>query len=102
MWATVLMLFAGAAFAVPGLEYIFEGGIYIALLPLLLAVISLVVAFGIYNIKRWAWITAGIVGLIGSVIFIVDCFNMNIESYVGVIVSISLIVGLVVVRKYYV
>ena len=100
-YITLLMIVIGVLFAIPGILYILEGGPMIALLPLLLACVSMATALGLYLLKKFAWIAAIIIGIVGTIIFIADVGNQNIESYLGAILSITLLFGLVLVRKYY-
>lgn len=100
-YVTILMIVVGVMFAIPGILYVLEGGPMIALLPLFLAVASIVTAFGLYLLKKFAWIAAVIISVVGTIIFIADWGNINIESYVGAILCIILLVELVLARKYY-
>ena len=88
-------------FAVPAVEYLFEGGFGITILPFLFALLAIIIAIGLFLLKKAAWFAAIIIGIIGTVIFIADCFYLNIESFLGAILSIILLIGLVWVRKYY-
>lgn len=100
-YITILMIVIGVLFAIPGILYVLEDGPMIALLPLFLAVASIVTAFGLYHLEKFAWIAAIIIGIVGTIIFIADWGNINIESYVGAILCIILLIELVFVRKYY-
>jgi len=100
-YITILMIVIGVFFMIPGILYVLEGGPMIALLPLFLAAASIVTAFGLYLLKKFAWIAAIIIGIVGTIIFIADWGNINIESYIGAILCIILLIDLVLVRKYY-
>lgn len=100
-YITIIMLAVAVLFIVPAVLYILEGGPGIAILPFILAVISIFIAIGLYLLKKFAWIAAIIIGIIGAIIFIVDCFNQNIESFLGAAFSIILLIGLFWIRKYY-
>jgi hypothetical protein len=95
------MMVVGVMFAIPGILYLLEGGPMIALFPLFLAVASIGTAFGLYLLKKFAWIAAIIISVVGTIIFIADWGNINIESYVGAILCVILLIELVLVRKYY-
>ena len=101
-YVTLLMIVVGIFFLIPAFLYIAEGGPMIALLPFVLAVISFLAAIGLYMTKKIAWIVAIILGLAGGLIFMADYVNVNIESIIGSIVCIILLVILVLERKYYV
>jgi hypothetical protein len=98
---TLLMIVIGVFFAIPGILYILEDGLGIALLPLFLAVMSIGVSFGLYLLKKIAWFMAIIIGIVGLIIYIADFANVNIESYIGAILCIILLIDLVLVRKFY-
>ncbi len=98
---TLLMIVIGVLFAIPGILYILEDGIGIALLPLFLAVMSIGVAIGLYLLKKIAWFMALIIGIVGLIIYIADFANVNIESYIGAILCIILLIDIVLVRKFY-
>lgn len=100
-YITLLMAVVAAFFIIPGILYILEGGPGIALLPFALAMVSIVIAWGLYEIKKIAWIAALIMGLVGTLIFMADWVNVNIESILGSICCIILLVGLLLERKYY-
>jgi hypothetical protein len=98
---TLLMIVVAIFFIIPAILYILEGGPMIALLPLILAAVSMIIAWGLYVIKKFAWIAALIIGLVGTLIFMADWVNVNVESILGSIACIILLVGLVLERKYY-
>jgi hypothetical protein len=98
---TLLMIVIGILFVIPGILYILEDGIGIALLPLSLAVMSIGVAIGLYQLKKIAWFLAIIIGIVGLIIYMADFANVNIESYIGAILCIMLLIDLVLVRKFY-
>jgi len=100
-YITVLMLVVAILFLIPALLYMFEGGFGIAILPTILMIAAIIITIGLYFQKKYAWFAALFVGLIGCIIFIADCFNKNIESYLGAIFCIILLIGLVFVRKHY-
>ena len=100
-YITLLMIVVGVFFIIPGILYILEGGPMIALLPLTLAVVSIVTAAGLYMIKKLAWLAAIIIGLVGTLIFMADWVNVNAESIIGSLLTITLLIGLVLKRKYY-
>ena len=100
-YITLLMIVVGVFFIIPAIIYIIEGGPGIAIMPLALAVVSIVTAMGLYMIKKLAWLAALIIGLVGTLIFMADWVNVNIESILGSICCIILLVGLVLERKYY-
>jgi hypothetical protein len=95
------MIAVGVFFLIPAILYIIEGGPMIALLPLFLAVVSFVIAFGLYLLKKIAWIMGIVIGFVGILIFMADWVNVNIESYLGFVFCVILIIGLVMFRKYY-
>ena len=98
---TLLMIVVAIFFIIPAILYILEDGPMIALLPLTLAVVSIITALGLYMIKKFAWLAAIIIGLVGTLIFMADWVNVNVESILGSIACIILLVGLVLERKYY-
>lgn len=100
-YVTLLMIAISVLFAIPGILYVLEDGIMIALLPFFLALASMATALGLYLLKRVAWVAAIIIGVIGTIIFILDWVNVNIESYLGGILCIILLVDLIFVRKFY-
>ena len=100
-YITLLMIVVAVFFIIPGILYIQEGGLGIALLPLALAMVSIVIAWGLYVIKKFAWIAALIMGLVGTLILMADWGNVNVESILGSIACIVLLVALVLERKYY-
>ncbi len=100
-YITLLMIAVGIFFIIPGILYMLEGGPLIALLPLALAAASLVTALGLYEIKKIAWLAAIIIGLAGTMIFMADWVNVNVESILGSIICMILLVGLVLERRYY-
>lgn len=101
IYTTLLMIAVGVFFIIPGVLYLLEGGPMIALLPLFLAFVTLITSFGLYLLKKWAWIAAIIMGFVGTIIFIADWVNINIESYLGAIFCIILIISLLMNRRYY-
>ena len=101
MHIVILMILIGLLFALPGVLYVLEGGPMIALLPFSLAGASMVTAWGLSRLKKIAWIAAIIIGIVGTIIYIADWVNINIESYVGTALCIILLIGLFTVRKYY-
>lgn len=100
-YITILMLAVAILFMIPTIIYIFEGGYGIAILPTILMIISVIITIGLYLLKKYAWFAAIIIGILGTVIFIADSFNLNIESVAGAISCILLLVGLIWIRKYY-
>jgi hypothetical protein len=100
-YTSLLMMVVGIFFAIPGILYIGEGGPMIALLPLFLALLSFIISYGLYILKKWAWIAAVIIAFVGLIIFGADWVNVNIESYLGGFFCIILIISLVMNRRYY-
>ncbi len=98
---TLLMVVVAIFFILPAILYVIEDGLGIAVLPLALTIISIVIAWGLYEIKKIAWIAALIMGLVGTLIFMADWVNVNVESILGSIACIILLVVLVLERKYY-
>lgn len=99
---TILMILVGIFFLIPAILYIIEGGPMIALLPMFLAIISFTIAVGLYLVKKLAWIAGLIIGLVGIIIYMADWVNVNIESYLGTIFCVLLLIVLVWVRRYYI
>ncbi|UCG68327.1 MAG: hypothetical protein JSV09_10965 [Thermoplasmata archaeon] len=101
-YTTLLLIVVGVFFLIPGILYILEGGPLIALLPLFLTLVSMITSIGLYLLKKWAWIAAIIIGFVGTIIFVADWVNINIESYLGGIFCIILLIALVMNRRYYI
>ncbi len=97
----ILMIVIGILFAIPGILYLLEGGPMIAILPLALAIASLIIAGGLNYKKKSAWNAAILIGIVGTIIFILDWGNINIESYVGGVLCIYLLIDLVINRKFF-
>ena len=100
-YITLLMIAVGVFFIIPAILYMLESGPGIALLPVALAAVSMVTALGLYEVKKITWFAAIIIGLVGTLIFMADWVNVNVESILGSIACIILLVGLVLERKYY-
>ena len=98
---TLIMLVVSVFFIVPVILYVMEGGYGIAVIPFIFTIASIITAWGLWKTKKFAWLAALIIGLLGALIFISDWVNVNIESILGSIVCIVLLVYLVLERKYY-
>lgn len=93
---SILMILAGILYAIVGLVFFAIAG-FLGLIYLALAAYALIVGYGLYVGKGWAWTTTVIAQIIGLAVGVISSVLISQDPVIGLTASIpGLIVGIII------